>query len=90
MQSAYEISVFSVNNSTAVWQSGIVSSSATQQVVYGGAALVSDAVYTWQVRYWDLDGTISPWSQNFTFSTGLLSAADWPSSVKVCVHLIFD
>ena len=54
-------------------------------MAYNGTALVSDTVYTWQVRYYDLSGLASPWSESYVFSTGLFGDADW-AGAQVYLH----
>ena len=63
----------------------VVCSAQSLQVAYNGTALVSDTVYTWQVRYYDLSGLASPWSESYVFSTGLFGDADW-AGAQVYLH----
>jgi len=61
-----------------IWDSGAVSSNATSQIEYGGAALAADADYCFTVAA--QEGGSGSWSTSAapgTFSTGLLSAQDW-------------
>ncbi|MBM3295697.1 MAG: alpha-L-rhamnosidase, partial [Candidatus Aminicenantes bacterium] len=60
-----------------MWDSGKVSSPETTHVVYRGKPLASDASYFWKVRWWDKDGTASPWSDVARFDTGLFEADEW-------------
>lgn len=78
-QSAFEIAVTAMLSGQTVWHVNTTSSQ-SQQVVYAGAALVSDTSYTWAVRYADLNGEVSPWSGNFSFTTGLLAPSDWQNA----------
>ncbi len=59
------------------WDSGRVASSQSTQVVYGGAPLTSRQRCWWQVRVWDEQGQVSPWSAPARWTMGLLSRADW-------------
>ncbi len=66
-QSAYQILVASSPELLAagqgdLWDSGKVSSDATAQIVYGGAALTSRQGCYWKVRSWNKDGIVSAWS----------------------------
>jgi hypothetical protein len=76
-QSSYEIIAIANASAEIVWATGTVPSSQSQQVVYNGTQLISDTIYTWKVRFTDLTGALSPWSEEFIFTTGLLSPADW-------------
>ncbi|MBV8828280.1 MAG: family 78 glycoside hydrolase catalytic domain [Acidobacteriaceae bacterium] len=60
-----------------VWDSGRIDSSESTQIAYAGKPLTSDTDYFWRVRYWDRSGNASPWSETATFSTGVLTPADW-------------
>jgi hypothetical protein len=67
------------------WDSGVVASAAANQVVYAGAALVSDAAYSWSVLWTDGDGVSAGWAEPATFFTGLLSQAEWaPADFITC------
>ncbi len=79
-QSAYEIQVSRDGASferDALWNSGKVSSSATDQVEYAGAPLASRDRLTWRVRVWDAADAVSEWSETARFGIGLLSDIDW-------------
>ncbi len=60
-----------------LWDSGIVRSAQTCQVVYAGQPLPSRSCAWWKVRTWDQDDQPSPWSAPARWSMGLLDAADW-------------
>jgi alpha-L-rhamnosidase len=64
-------------NQGDVWDSGKVSSSEENHVVYAGAPLAADTAYFWKVRTWDREGNASPYSTNATFAVGLLANSDW-------------
>ena len=75
-QSAYQIRV-TRSGGALLWDSGPVHSRESIQRVYDGPPLVSREGYRWQVRVWDGDGTVSPWSEPAGWEMGLLEAADW-------------
>ncbi len=84
-QSAYEIRVASDPSRLGrgkpdLWGSGRMTSSATNQIPYGGAPLASRARAYWQVRVWDERGRVSAWSPVGRWETGLLSAEDWSAT----------
>lgn len=79
-QSAYEIEVTADSGPASgktLWASGKVSSNATDQIEYAGAALASRDRATWKVRVWDGNGNASGWSEPAAFGVGLLAAEDW-------------
>jgi alpha-L-rhamnosidase len=82
IQTGYEILVATseanlATNRGDVWDSGKVSSSQENHVVYAGMPLTADSAYFWKVRTWDRDGHVSPYSTNSTFVVGLLANSDW-------------
>ncbi len=60
-----------------LWDSGVVTSAATQQVEYAGKKLVSEQRAYWKVRAWDELGHEGPWSETGCWSMGLLSRDEW-------------
>lgn len=89
-QSAYQVLVASSPDVLAVdhgdvWNSGVVASSDSVNVQYGGAALQSGARYYWKVRVWDQSGQVSDWSAPAHWQMGLLSASDWGNAQWVGV-----
>ena len=62
-----------------LWDSGRVASSQNAWVEYGGKALVSGQRAYWKVRIWSETGAALPWSEQASWSMGLLQAADWHS-----------
>ncbi len=72
-QTAYQIQA----DGGALWDSGKVFSSDTNQIAYAGAALRSGQRVSWKVRVWDEAGRESPWSAPAFWQMGLLSPADW-------------
>jgi alpha-L-rhamnosidase len=75
-QSAYELEVRREDGSP-LWNSGKVSSPATDQITYAGEPLASRDRAQWRVRVWDGAGQESPWSETATFAIGLLEQRDW-------------
>jgi alpha-L-rhamnosidase len=79
-QSAYEIQVardLAGFEQGALWASGKVSSSATDQITYAGNPLGSRDRAIWRVRIWDGNDKPSDWSEPQTFGVGLLEQKDW-------------
>ena len=73
-QTAYRIVV---STTSAVWDSGNVSSPATSGVIYAGKPLLSDTDYTWTVASADVNGA---WTESTAayFSTALFNQnEDW-------------
>jgi alpha-L-rhamnosidase len=61
-----------------LWDSGIVVSRQSNNLVYGGTAMQSRARVLWQVRVWtDGNPAPSPWSATATWEMGLLNPSDW-------------
>jgi alpha-L-rhamnosidase len=78
MQTAYEIKVTSSEkNKDIVWESGKISSGQSVMVTYSGKSLQSSHRYFWQVRVWDNNGNLSPWSEPAFFQTGFFNTTDW-------------
>ena len=61
---------------STVWDSGVVASNATTNVPYAGAALASDADYSWSVVWTDELGADSA-PASAAFSTALFAPSDW-------------
>ena len=81
-QSAYQIRVCGdlANLSSGkglIWDSGKIVSSSSVQVSYHGPVLLPAKTYYWEVRVWDGQGNVSPWSKPASWQSGLFSAADW-------------
>lgn len=75
MQGAYEIKVRS--GKEVVWASGKQASGQSHYIAYAGKDLASGEKYSWQVRVWDQEGTVSDWSRPAIFQMGLLRTSDW-------------
>ena len=85
MQTAYQILVASskdkLNETGAdIWNSGKVSSSSQNYIIYQGTPLKPATLYYWQVRTWDKNDEVSKFSNSATFGTGLLSNNDWANA----------
>jgi alpha-L-rhamnosidase len=81
-QKAYHILVASSiallgRNIGDYWDSHIVNSSNSTQVIYQGKALSSRKKVYWKVMVWDEKNVPSDWSSVASWSMGLLDAADW-------------
>ena len=81
-QSAYQIHVAAsltqlAQGSSLVWDSGRVTSDDSVNVPYAGPAVTSRQRYYWQVRVWDKDGKVGPYSTPSWWEMGLLSPRDW-------------
>lgn len=82
IQTAYQIMVASSAAQLAadkadIWNSEKITSNATNQVEFGGKALISRAVCYWKVRSWDKNGQIGAWSAPAKWEMGLLNKSDW-------------
>ena len=82
IQVAYEIRVARSlpelnKNRSFVWNSGQMKSGQSVHVKYQGAPLLSGERYFWQIRSWDNNGEVSPWSIPGLFQMGLLQSGDW-------------
>ncbi|MCD6331922.1 MAG: family 78 glycoside hydrolase catalytic domain [Bacteroidales bacterium] len=81
-QTAYQILVASSRkildtDEGDMWNTGMVVSDQSSQVIYGGLPLESNMEYCWKVRIRDEAGKIHPYSKTGIFSTGLFSKDDW-------------
>ncbi|HEY0055230.1 MAG TPA: hypothetical protein VGB63_07735 [Pedobacter sp.] len=59
------------------WDSGVINSSNSTQVIYRGKPLRSRKTVYWKVMVWDGKNAQSDWSRSASWSMGLLNAADW-------------
>ncbi|MGE5327167.1 MAG: alpha-L-rhamnosidase N-terminal domain-containing protein, partial [Deltaproteobacteria bacterium] len=81
-QTAYRILVASSQDSLKkdygdLWDTALVKSDETLNVVYEGKSLVSHQVCYWKVKVWDQDGRESRWSEPARWSMGPLKPEDW-------------
>lgn len=81
-QTAYRIIVASTRekldaNIGDLWDTGVVRSDQTNQIVYAGKTLRSGQKCWWKVQVWDKDGHPSPWSEPAFWTMGLLDPQDW-------------
>jgi alpha-L-rhamnosidase len=75
-QTAFQILVASKENTIAddegdVWDSGKTISSLSTEVEYSGRGLSENSEYFWKVRIWNKKGKASPWSEVWSFKTGI-------------------
>src|SRR2546430_9538899 len=81
-QGAYQIMVATSEENLLpdfgdLWNSGVVRSDQTSQIVYEGRPLISEQHAYWKVRVWNADNMPSKWSVPAQFSMGLLKPEDW-------------
>ena len=84
-QSSYQIRVATsesdlVHGKDLLWNSGVVKSSQSFDVNYGGPALASQIRYYWQVRVRDNHGRLSAWSAPAWFETAFLDPSQFLGS----------
>ncbi|MFZ4508140.1 MAG: alpha-L-rhamnosidase N-terminal domain-containing protein, partial [Fimbriimonas sp.] len=60
-----------------LWDTGLVTSAETTDILYRGKPLGSNRAAFWRVQIVDQGGKASPWSAPAQFSTGLLKPSDW-------------
>lgn len=60
-----------------LWDSGKIISEQNYHAAYGGHPLASFTRYYWQVRWWDRNDRVSPFSDIAWFETAALKSADW-------------
>lgn len=66
-----------IETSTALWDSGRVTSNQTVHVPYAGKSLTSGQRYYWHVQIWDRDGQPHAPSGTAWWETGLFDDSDW-------------
>ncbi|MEZ5072659.1 MAG: family 78 glycoside hydrolase catalytic domain [Bacteroidales bacterium] len=79
-QTAWEIRVASSPDrmeDADVWASGKVSGEDCLRVPYGGRSLSTGESCFWQVRVWDRDDRVSPWSEVARWRMGILGEDEW-------------
>lgn len=57
------------------WDSGKVSSQECTHIPYGGEELLSCQNYYWRVRWWNISGQVSPYSDIAVFGTGFMGTS---------------
>ncbi len=81
-QSAYRVLVASSpailkKDQGDLWDSGRVATEESSWIAYGGKKLSSGEQVYWKVRVWGDAGQESQWSEQATWSMGLLETSDW-------------
>lgn len=83
-QTAYQIVVASdakkLPENADLWNSDKQLSNQSTWVSYQGIPFSSGQRVFWQVRYWNQNGEVSPWSEVNTIEMGLLKNSDWKGS----------
>jgi alpha-L-rhamnosidase len=82
IQSAYEIRAgnkveYLDEPAQLIWNTGKVSSDMSVHIPYSGPELKSGQRIYWQVRIWDTNNNLSPWSEPAFWEMGLLEESDW-------------
>ncbi len=67
-----------------MWDTGMIKSDQSVNVVYKGKPLKSLMRYFWKVRVWDKDNRLSAWSKPTMWSMGLLKPEDWTAKWIEC------
>jgi alpha-L-rhamnosidase len=83
VQTAWQVRVASSRDrleTPDLWESGKRMSEQSNRVPYEGKPLQSRQECWWQVRVWDRDGNVSPWSEPGWWRMGLISPDDWMAS----------
>lgn len=60
-----------------LWDSGIIKSDQSIQIVYSGKPLISGMSVSWKVQIWDEKNNASAWSYISHWEMGLLNKSDW-------------
>ncbi len=81
-QSAYRIQVLTDDRDAraaraAVWDSGVISSTATYGIAYAGPALEAGHTYAWRVQVWDEQKRASGWSEAGHWTEAPVWRAGW-------------
>jgi len=84
-QSAYRLMVSSTEtglkmDKADLWDTGKVEAADSNDIIYRGKPLTSNAQCYWKVQTWDLAGRLSAWSQIGKWEMGLLAPEDWGAS----------
>lgn len=79
-QTAYQIIVaseraFCEQEVGDFWDSGKVSSQECTHIPYGGEEFLSCQNYYWRVRWWNISGQVSPYSEIAVFGTGFMGTS---------------
>lgn len=79
LQASYriQVSMEDINFKNITWDSGVITSENSIQLVYEGPALISRTRYYFRVKITDNQGNESPWSDVSFFETGLIASSEW-------------
>ena len=80
MQSAWQIRVGTSKkklDKPDLWDSQKVTGEQSNRVEYDGKPLQSRMECWWQVRVWDKNGKVSPWSEPAKWRMGILNPSEW-------------
>jgi alpha-L-rhamnosidase len=82
VQKAYQVQVGTdsgtlLQGRADAWNSGKITTDKTNNIQYGGVALLSRKKYYWRVLIWDKEGKPMPASAIASFETGLFSLTEW-------------
>ncbi len=79
LQSSYRIQVSKGNDdfTDPVWDSGVIKSDQSVNIVYDGPSLDSRTRYFYRIKLTDNKGNESGWSGSHFFETGILHSEEW-------------
>ena len=77
VQSAYQLRVSSNSSGALFWDSGLVNSSAQNQIAYSGPTLAAASMYSWTVTWMDGSGAAAPASAPALFGTAPGDDSAW-------------
>ena len=69
-----------------VWDSGKVTGTASNEIVYSGPALKPLTTYYWRVQVTDLEGKEAPFSEIALFETGFMDTEKWQGKWIAGLH----
>jgi alpha-L-rhamnosidase len=87
-QASYRLQVSMEKNNfdSPIWDSGLVISDASIQIVYDGPKLISRTRYYFRAIITDNKGNESPWSDICFFETGILTSSEWKADFISAVN----
>ena len=95
LQTNYQIlvsddSLLLVKNQGNIWNSGIVNSKTSIQVLFAGKALEPAKKYFWKVKVSDNKGNTTQWSEIAYWQMGLLKQSDWKQAHWIGYETLAD